>query len=140
MSSMYKFAEKKAPVPSSSPSPYDTTGKAEAEGEKTAAPAGEMMTMTSMERLLEQNMGELCRAEGISRVEMLPIQRMFVTHYRCHACKLLPLYRLDLSHIKRPRCGRCGHLVSFTNAGKYGKMRKKLAVMLWRARRELDVR
>lgn len=120
MSSLYRFGEAK-------------------EGKGGDAPGFEGTT-TQMERLLEQSVGALCRAEGISRAEMLPIQRVFLTNYRCHACKLLPLYRLDLSHIKRPRCGRCGDLVSFTNAGKYGKMRKKLAVMLWRARCGLDVR
>ncbi|AIF82793.1 hypothetical protein NTE_00713 [Candidatus Nitrososphaera evergladensis SR1] len=98
-------------------------------------PAYEPM-LTPMERLLEQKVSILCVAEGISRVEMSPIQRLFLTHYRCSTCKLLPLYRLDLSHIKRARCGRCGHLVSFTSAGKYGKMRKKLALMLWQARCE----
>ena len=85
----------------------------------------------SMDRLLDQQVSILCNAEGISSHAMTSIQRMFLTHYRCSACKLLPLYRLDLSHIKRARCGRCGQLVSFTTAGKYGKMRKKLAVMLW---------
>lgn len=95
--------------------------------------------MTPLERLMEQKVGALCSAEGISRVEMSPIQRLFLTHYRCHACKLLPLYRLDLSHVKRARCGRCGQVVSFTSAGKYGKMRKQLAVMLWQARCGLDV-
>ena len=88
-------------------------------------------TTTPMERLLDQQVIILCNAEGISSHAMTSIQRMFLTHYRCSTCKLLPLYRLDLSHIKRARCGRCGQLVSFTTAGKYGKMRKKLAVMLW---------
>jgi hypothetical protein len=55
--------------------------------------------MTPMERLMEQEVGALCNAEGISRSEMWSIQRLFLTHYRCHACKLLPLYRLDLSHV-----------------------------------------
>lgn len=92
--------------------------------------------MTPMERLLEQKVNDLCESEGISRLEMSTIQKLFLTHYRCCTCKLLPVYRLDLSHMKKVRCGRCGQLVSFTNSGKYGRMRKKLALMLWRARCE----
>lgn len=91
-----------------------------------------------MERLLEEKFGALCREEGMRRVEMTTVQRLFLTHYRCSACKLLPLYHLDLSHPKKVRCGKCGHLVSFTNAGKYGRMRKKLALMLWQARRSVQ--
>ena len=89
-----------------------------------------------MERLLEEKFSALCREEGIRQVGMAVMQRLFLTHYRCSACKLLPLYHLDLSNTKKARCGKCGHLVSFTSAGKYGKMRKKLALMLWQARGE----
>jgi hypothetical protein len=92
-----------------------------------------------MEKLLEEKFHVLCIEEGIKRVEMTPIQRLFLTHYRCPTCKLLPLYHLDLSHFKKVRCGKCGHLVSFTNGGKYGKMRKKLALVLWQARGRHDV-
>jgi DNA-directed RNA polymerase subunit RPC12/RpoP len=93
----------------------------------------------AMERLLEEKFGTLCREAGLKRVEMSPIQRLFLTHYRCSACKLLPLYRLDLTHFKKVRCGKCGHMVSFTNGGKYGRMRKRLALMLWQARSGRDV-
>ncbi|UVS67903.1 hypothetical protein [Nitrososphaera viennensis] len=129
MSSSY-WSEKMVVVPSTTSPPvrYDME-KQEAAYRTEFAP---------MERLLEQKVGALCNDEGISHMEMSPIQRLFLTHYRCPACKLLPLYRLDLSHIKRARCGRCGHLVSFTSAGKYGKMRKKLAMMLWQARCGID--
>jgi hypothetical protein len=87
-----------------------------------------------LERLMEEKFGALCKEEGIKRMEMTPIQRLFLTHYRCPSCKLLPLYHLDLTYTKKARCEKCGHLVSFTSGGKYGKMRKKLAVMLWQAR------
>jgi hypothetical protein len=89
-----------------------------------------------MERLLEEKFSALCREEGLCQVGMTVMQRLFLTHYRCSGCKLLPLYHLDLSHPKKARCNKCGHLVSFTSAGKYGKMRKKLALMLWQARSE----
>lgn len=83
-------------------------------------------------RLLTEKADQVCSAEGISYVKLKPIQRLFLTHYRCHKCKLLPLYCLDIAHLKRVRCGTCGHQVSFTNSGKYGRLRKKIALLLSR--------
>jgi DNA-directed RNA polymerase subunit RPC12/RpoP len=85
------------------------------------------------ERLLDRKVNALCEAEGINQLAMLPLQRLFLTHYRCPMCKLLlPLYQLDLSHMKKVRCSRCGQIIPFKSSGKYGKMRKKLATMIWR--------
>lgn len=83
-------------------------------------------------QLLAEKADQVCGAEGISYVKLKPIQRLFLTHYRCHKCKLLPLYCLDIAHLKRVRCGTCGHQVSFTNSGKYGRLRKKIALLLSR--------
>jgi hypothetical protein len=86
----------------------------------------------SLDLLLSQKAEQMCKIEGINYRDLVPIQRLFVTHYRCPACKLLPLYHLNLAHPKRVRCGRCSNFVNFTNSGKYGRLRKKLAFMLWR--------
>jgi hypothetical protein len=86
-----------------------------------------------MQNLLTIKLNLLFREEGIDPTAMMPVQRTFLTRYRCTTCKVLPLYLLNLSHLNKPRCGKCGHLVTFKNAGKYGKMRKKLALMLWQA-------
>jgi hypothetical protein len=85
----------------------------------------------SPDLLLSQKAEKLCKTEGVNYKGMEPIQRLFLTHYRCPICKLLPLYYLNLAHPKRVRCGKCGNLVSFTNSGKYGRMRKKIAFLLW---------
>jgi hypothetical protein len=53
--------------------------------------------------------------------------------------RLKPVVFSPKNSIKRPRCGRCGHVVSFRSAGKYGKMQKKLVVMLRQARCRLGV-
>ena len=87
-------------------------------------------------QLLAEKADQVCGAEGISYVKLKPIQRLFLTHYRCHKCKLLPLYHLNLAHPKRVRCGRCSNFVNFTNSGKYGRLRKKLAFMLWRSSKQ----
>lgn len=92
-----------------------------------------------MEKLLEEKFVILCDEEKISRAEIRSIQWLFLTHYRCSECKLMPLYNLDLTYSRKVRCGKCGRLVSFTNRGKYGKMRKKLAVMLRQAKSEQNV-
>jgi len=90
-----------------------------------------MMSHSSPDMVLSQKAEQLCGTEGINYKGLEPIQRLFLTHYRCPMCKLLPLYYLNLAHPKRVRCGRCGNLITFTNSGKYGKMRKKIAFMLW---------
>ena len=81
--------------------------------------------------LLSQKADQLCKVEGINYKGLEPIQRLFLTHYRCPICKLLPLYNLNLVHPKRVRCTKCGNLISFTSSGKYGRLRKKIAFMLW---------
>lgn len=90
-----------------------------------------MLGRPSPDVLLSQKAEMLCHTHGINYKGLEPIQRLFLTHYRCPICKLVPLYYLNLAHPKRVRCGRCGNLITFTNAGKYGKMRKKIAFLLW---------
>jgi hypothetical protein len=79
---------------------------------------------------LERNARVVCKDVGLDYNDMSPVQRLFLTHYKCPICKLVPLDQIDLKHCKKVRCGKCGHIVSFTSAGKYGKMRKKLAMFL----------
>jgi len=85
----------------------------------------------SPDQLLSQKAEQQCKTEGLDYKKLEPIQRLFLTHYRCPICKLLPLYHLNLTHPKRVRCGKCGNLIGFTNAGKYGKLRKKIAFTMW---------
>jgi hypothetical protein len=85
----------------------------------------------SPDLLLSQKAEQLCKIEGINYKGLEPIQRLFLTHYRCPICKLLPLYHLNLAHPKRVRCSKCGNLIQFTSSGKYGRLRKKIAFMLW---------
>jgi hypothetical protein len=87
--------------------------------------------LASPDLLLSQKAEQICKVEGINYKALEPIQRLFLTHYRCPICKLLPLYHLNLAHPKRVRCGKCGNLISFTSSGKYGRLRKKIAFMLW---------
>ncbi|MEO9295570.1 MAG: hypothetical protein ABI347_08230 [Nitrososphaera sp.] len=94
---------------------------------------------TAEERLIERAAHVLCEEEeGFNYRAMTPIQRLFLTHYRCSFCKLLPVYNLDLSSPRKARCGKCGHLISFSGTGKYGKMRKKLALVIWQARKGVE--
>jgi hypothetical protein len=70
----------------------------------------------------------VCQKRRIDLPRLTGIQRKFLTHYRCGECGLLPLYYVDLLHIKRVRCGKCGRLIAFKRRGKYGKARKDIAV------------
>ena len=90
--------------------------------------------ISAPEQLLAEKARQICISEGISYVGLKPIQRLFLTHYRCPKCKLLPLYHLDL-HPKRARCRSCGHPVAFKSSGKYGKLRKKIAFLIMQEKR-----
>jgi hypothetical protein len=89
----------------------------------------------SMDQLLLTSTRAICERHRIQFADLSTIQRKFVTHYRCDKCGLLPLYNLDLLHIKRVRCRKCGQLVTFKRKGKYGKLRKEIAVELLKERR-----
>ena len=84
----------------------------------------------SMDQLLLASTRAICEGYKIHFADLSTIQRKFVTHYRCNQCGLLPLYHLDLLHIKRVRCRKCGQLIAFKNKGKYGKLRKEIAFQL----------
>jgi hypothetical protein len=84
----------------------------------------------SLDRLLDLKAESVCRDNGINYRGLEPIQRLFLTHYRCPMCKLVPLHQLNLTYPKRVRCSRCGQLISFRNSGKWGRLRKKIAIEL----------
>lgn len=83
-----------------------------------------------LNQILTDATSRACEEYGISFGSMSPIQRMFATHYRCNCCKMLPLYKLDLSSTRRAKCSLCGHHVPLKNSGKYGKVRKQVAKVL----------
>lgn len=68
---------------------------------------------------------------GVSYRAMTPIRRLFLTRYRRSFCKMLPVYNLDLSSPRKTCCGKYIHLISFSGTGKYGKMRKRQALVIW---------
>jgi hypothetical protein len=84
----------------------------------------------SMDQLLSEKSRYICEKYKIEFSQLTQIQRKFVTHFRCHRCRLLPLYYIDMSHVKRVRCRKCGELVSFKNGSKFGKLRKEIACEL----------
>lgn len=72
-----------------------------------------------------------CLETGIDFKNTSPIQRLFITRYRCSKCGLLPLYRLIVSKAKRTRCGCCGELIRFRSTGKYGRLRKRIVISMF---------
>ena len=84
----------------------------------------------SIDEMLLKKTKDICERYKIHFVQLTLVQRKFVTHYRCSQCGLLPLYCLDLLHVKRVRCRECGQLIAFRKKGKYGKLRKAIAIEL----------
>jgi hypothetical protein len=85
---------------------------------------------SSLDQLLVIRTRDICKKNSIQFAHLSSIQRKFVTHYRCNYCGLLPLYHLNLLHVKRVRCRKCGELIAFKAKGKYGKLRKEIAFQL----------
>ncbi len=84
----------------------------------------------AIEEVLLKKAKNICERYKVQFSHLTLIQRKFITHYRCEQCGLLPLYYLDLLHVKRVRCKECGQLISFKKKGKYGKLRKEIAFEL----------
>lgn len=85
------------------------------------------MDKVSADELLLKSTKAICHRYRIEFAQLSTIQRKFLTHYRCNQCGLVPLYRINLIHVKRVRCKKCGQLTAFTRKGKYGKLRKEIA-------------
>ena len=83
-----------------------------------------------MDRLLDEIAKVACANHQVRYESLSMIQRLFITHYRCEMCGLMPLYYLDLTHTKRVRCDKCRTLVSFKKTGKYGGLRKEIAAII----------
>jgi len=81
----------------------------------------------SPERSLVEVARLVCARQGSRYESFSPIQRLFITHYRCHACGLMPLFYIDYSHTRRAKCKICNSLITFRQTGKFGKMRKEIA-------------
>jgi predicted nucleic-acid-binding Zn-ribbon protein len=84
----------------------------------------------SLDELLLKKTRATCDRYKIEFAQLSTIQRKFLTHFRCSQCGLVPLYQINLLHIKRVRCRKCGQLVGFKRTGKYGKLRKEIAIEL----------
>jgi hypothetical protein len=104
-------------------------------GSQQAVAVGEISMLESPtlrhgnEASLDREARHACRSQGIIYEQLSPIQRLFLTHFRCPSCKLVPLYYVNIEHATRPRCGKCGVQISFRSSGKYGKLRKRIAFM-----------
>jgi ribosomal protein S27AE len=60
-------------------------------------------------------------------------ERLLLTRFYCSICGLVPFYYLDLLHLNRVRCGKCSSFIVLRNSGKYGKIRKRIAIKSCRA-------
>jgi hypothetical protein len=63
----------------------------------------------------------VCARQGHRYESFSPIQRLFITHYRCHACGLIPLFNIDYTHTKRAKCKKCNNLITFRPTGTFGR-------------------
>jgi hypothetical protein len=85
------------------------------------------INIQSADELLTKSAQLVCQRHRIAFNQLTGIQRKFVTHFRCDICGLLPLYHVNLTHVKRVRCRKCRQLISFKTHGKYGRIRKAVA-------------
>ena len=88
---------------------------------------GAHLDILAAHALLVSAAKSVCQKYDLMFTKLSPIQRKFITHYRCNFCGMLPIYHLNTMHVKRVRCRKCGQLITFRSSGKYGRMRKAVA-------------
>ena len=120
--------------------PNDVLGGGELESEDVNTSNGNRTELQSAldagpawvaaDKALARISARACLETGIDFKNTSPIQRLFITRYRCSKCGLLPLYRLIVSKA-RTRCGCCGELIRFRSAGKYGSLRKRIVTSMF---------
>lgn len=71
---------------------------------------------------------QIAGREGIRYESLSMVERFLLTRFRCPACGPLPFYLLDLKHLNKARCGKCSLIVGLKSSGKYGKVRKRIAI------------
>lgn len=84
--------------------------------------------IASFDRVLDEKVRQVAGDEGIDYHCLGMVRRLHLTRFHCPSCGILPVYCLDLNHLNKVRCGRCSVIVSLKNSGKYGRVRKKVAV------------
>jgi hypothetical protein len=57
------------------------------------------------------------------------INRLLLSRFRCPLCGSLPIYFLDLKYLNKARCGKCSTVIGLKNTGKYGKLKKRIAIL-----------
>ncbi|HEX9678735.1 hypothetical protein [Nitrososphaera sp.] len=78
--------------------------------------------------ILRDSARQIACIAGINYESLSSNDRFLLTTFRCSLCGVLPFYFLDLKHLNRIRCGRCSMLVGLNNSGKYGKLKKQIAI------------
>ena len=87
------------------------------------------------DRILRKNARRIANLAGMDYDSLVIADRLILTRFRCSVCGDLPFYFLDTRHVNRMRCGKCSGLISLKNTGKYGRLRKMIAIS---ACREID--
>lgn len=76
---------------------------------------------------------QIAGREGIRYESLSMVERFLLTRFRCPACGSLPFYFLDIKHLNKTRCGKCSLIVGLKSSGKYGKIRKEIAITACRS-------
>jgi DNA-directed RNA polymerase subunit RPC12/RpoP len=90
----------------------------------------------SFEEMMDWKANMMERLQALGLTELTVQKATHITHYSCPTCKLQPLFLLNLEHHNKVRCRKCGHLIPFPGRGKYGKIKKKLALATWEEMKE----
>jgi hypothetical protein len=90
--------------------------------------------VATFDTILNDSARQVAATAGISYDGLSIIDRLLMTRFRCQLCGVLPLYYLDIKYLNKIRCGKCSMIVSLRNSsGKYGRIRKRIAIETCRA-------
>lgn len=89
----------------------------------------ESLYIVTFDAILRDSIQQVLRLAGIEFKSLSMVSRMILTKFRCPLCGSLPIYYLDLKYLNKARCGKCSTVIGLKNSGKYGKLKKQIAIL-----------
>jgi hypothetical protein len=85
--------------------------------------------IVTFDAMLSDTIRQVVSHAGIDYASLSIINRLLLSRFRCPLCGSLPIYFLDLKYLNKARCGKCSTVIGLKNSGKYGKLKKRIAIL-----------
>jgi hypothetical protein len=85
--------------------------------------------IVAFDAILRDMIRQVVSHAGVDYASLSIINRLLLSRFRCPLCGSLPIYFLDLKYLNKARCGKCSTVIGLKNSGKYGKLKKQIAIL-----------